>query len=374
MISSQCDSSIVASLWIPIDMEWAKPEYSRSKVDAAGKALIRADANAAEFDQAVEVLINWRAAHLYPLGKFRETLDALAVRIEPDATLVHRLKRAVSVFHKLILSPNMRLSQMQDIGGCRVVLESIDQIRELQRICRSDCPHELLLTDDYIQHPKDSGYRSLHMIYRFNETGPWNRLWLELQIRTRLQHSWATALETIATFTNQALKSNQGDEEWLYFFKLMGNYLAARENCNPVPNILSGVELQAEIKKYVAELNVVKRLTSWKDAVGLTAHLMTSGRSPDTQQHRYFLLSLDTAKKEANYIAYGADELEEANREYSIREAAAKDLGIDVVLVAAETAAELREAYPNYFADTDIFLTHVEEAMGLGQTELNFGK
>ena len=36
-------------------------------------------------------------------------------------------------------------------------------------------------------------------------------------------------------FTKQALKSNQGDEDWLRFFALMGSAIAAIEQCNPVP-------------------------------------------------------------------------------------------------------------------------------------------
>ena len=53
------------------------------------------------------------------------------------------------------------------------------------------------MVDDYITTPKDSGYRGVHLIYRYysdkNET--FNGLKIEVQIRTALQHAWATAVD-----------------------------------------------------------------------------------------------------------------------------------------------------------------------------------
>ncbi len=39
-----------------------------------------------------------------------------------------------------------------------------------------------------------------------------------MQIRTAVQHSWATAVEVVGAFTAQSLKSSQGNEKWLDFF------------------------------------------------------------------------------------------------------------------------------------------------------------
>jgi len=37
---------------------------------------------------------------------------------------------------------------------------------------------------------------------------------IEIQIRSKLQHIWATAVETVGFFTGQAIKSNEGEKEW----------------------------------------------------------------------------------------------------------------------------------------------------------------
>ncbi|MBU6438396.1 MAG: hypothetical protein KGQ77_12790, partial [Betaproteobacteria bacterium] len=56
---------------------------------------------------------------------------------------------------------------------------------------------------------------------------------IEVQLRTRLQHAWATAVEIVDAFTGQALKSglklNSGDPKWRRFFALMSSVIAIRE-------------------------------------------------------------------------------------------------------------------------------------------------
>jgi hypothetical protein len=40
----------------------------------------------------------------------------------------------------------------------------------------------------------------------------------EIQLRSRLQHAWATTVETVDTFTRQAIKTGGGKAEWRRFF------------------------------------------------------------------------------------------------------------------------------------------------------------
>ena len=65
---------------------------------------------------------------------------------------------------------------------------------------------------DYIAHPKSDGYRGVHYVYKYRSgstpKAEFNSLRIEVQLRSRLQHAWATAVETVSTFTGQALKSN----------------------------------------------------------------------------------------------------------------------------------------------------------------------
>jgi len=85
---------------------------------------------------------------------------------------------------------------------------------------KSDLTHVLDDSDDYINNPKPSGYRGFHLVYRYqsDKKQTYNNLKVEMQIRSPLQHQWATAVETVDAFTGQALKSSSGDEEWQTFY------------------------------------------------------------------------------------------------------------------------------------------------------------
>lgn len=63
----------------------------------------------------------------------------------------------------------MRLTQMQDIGGCRVVLDSLDEVAALRDAdSRSQAEHIFVEYCDYIARPKLSGYRGVHLVYKCN--------------------------------------------------------------------------------------------------------------------------------------------------------------------------------------------------------------
>jgi (p)ppGpp synthase/HD superfamily hydrolase len=211
------------------DMDWVSPAYSRKRVDAAGVVLSspstpgRFDYD--EWETALSVINNWRSSHSRPLYTLRFCLRRNAEKIDKNVLVAQRIKRLSSIRLKLSLSPRMKLSQMQDIGGCRAVAESVGAVKKIsERIKNSDIKHKLICEDDYIKSPKQSGYRSSHLIYKFfsDKKETHNGLRIEIQIRSQLQHAWATAVEIAGTFIHQALKSSQGESDWLRFFALMG--------------------------------------------------------------------------------------------------------------------------------------------------------
>lgn len=58
------------------------------------------------------------------------------------------------------------LYRMQDLGGCRVIVDSIEDVyNSLNRYKNSRIRHILKRENDYIQNPKESGYKSYHMVY-----------------------------------------------------------------------------------------------------------------------------------------------------------------------------------------------------------------
>jgi hypothetical protein len=287
--------------------------------------------------------------------------------VEKNAIVAQRLKRFSSVMNKLEREPDMKLSQMQDLGGCRAILADVAAVYKLYSLYGGGT--QLFDSEgsfkykDYILSPKDDGYRGIHVIGRYHarvETcQPWNGQRIEIQLRSRLQHAFATAVETVTTFTREPLKFGGGPVEWKRFFTLMGSALAIREGTTLVPGTPTDArELIEELRNKSVELNVDRRLRGWTAALHKFPARTLKG-------FRWLLLSLDL--KANTFRATGYADRKKATEEIARLEQL-KNPDLDVVLVWVGSAKQLREAYPNYYADTREFLSALTVA-AKSQTE-----
>jgi len=194
------------------------PSESKSKINRAGKTLLTEPEGTDKFFEAFDIMDRWRACHAYPINTFQSTLRTkLKDHKYSDYIVAQRLKRLPTIIDKLRRYPNMQLTTMQDIGGVRAILKSVKDVYRLRdEYVNSAHFHEMIIDErDYIACPRDAdGYRSLHLVFKYkNIQNPhYDGLKLEMQIRTKLQHAWATAVETMGTLLGQALKSRQGEK------------------------------------------------------------------------------------------------------------------------------------------------------------------
>jgi ppGpp synthetase/RelA/SpoT-type nucleotidyltranferase len=355
-------------------MAWVEPRYEPSRVNAAGRALVAAmhsdfhswsDQELQKYLSEVEVINNWRSSHGYPLNTFQVNLRATARRYDQSPLVAQRVKRLSSIGHKLDRFPTMKLSQMQDLGGCRAILANVGIVREVHSYYRheSAIKHEQISTDDYLELPKVSGYRGVHLIYRYfsdKNKSAYNGLKIEMQLRSRYQHAWATAVETVGTFSGEALKSSLGSEQWQRFFALMASAIALRERSNLVPGTpVKRAQLAAELSEYATVLNVEHRLREYGHA--LSSITNASARTADA---RFYLLELDPGSGTLKITGFGVNEREMAEKRYSDAEVDLQQKpGMDAVLVSVESVNSLSKAYPNYFADTRLFLELLSQAI-----------
>jgi len=143
------------------------PAATRRRVDAAGE-ILRRSGSVEELDEAYSVLSRWRASHAFPLNTIAMVLRSKVKQAGIVGLYAQRLKRTPAVVEKLRRFRSMQLSQMQDIGGCRVVLNSVESVRAVRaRYNVGWSRHELTNEKDYIGEPKASGYRSIHLVFRY---------------------------------------------------------------------------------------------------------------------------------------------------------------------------------------------------------------
>lgn len=361
-VSPLLAESLETSVWVDSDgMAWAEPAYSRGRVNDAGATYVDPKAPPDTRAIALAVINNWRSSHSFPLNTLQVSLRRVAADRDDDPTVAQRIKRLPSIRHKLERMTHMKLARMQDIGGARAVVSAVSVVDKVVAYYKheSQIKHRLIREDQYIADPKPSGYRGVHLVYAYysDRKPTYNDLRIELQIRTRLQHAWATAVETVGTFTQQALKSSQGRQDWLRFFALMSSALARREGTTLVPGTATDPEkLVRELRDYVAKLDVVPRLDSYRAVV------QYAEKQLDEMKGHTFLLELDTQALELNVRSY-EDRMIAADEYSAIEREIEGDPTKDAVLVTVESLATLRRAFPNYFLDTTAFLDAVNEAI-----------
>jgi ppGpp synthetase/RelA/SpoT-type nucleotidyltranferase len=336
------------------------PTESKSQINKAGQILAKGE-NVTEEEAwwARDLADRWRACHAYPINTFQSTLRRKIKKYYGEIIVAQRLKRMPTIVDKLKRFPAMQLTTMQDIGGVRAVLGRVDDVVTLAKEYReSRFEHELIDEKNYIQNPRDEdGYRSLHLIYKYrNKMHPsYDGLRIELQIRTKLQHTWATAVETMGTLLGQALKSRQGDKEWLDFFAIVSSAFAYKENSIPIPRFkdMSRKETFRAVADAEAELQALEQMRGFSIAVEQI------GKSKGSAYH---LIILNSLEHSVEIKAYDRDSFEKAVTDYSKFEAdAAKGKQIEPVLVSAGPIDMLRRAYPNFFLDISGFVDIVEK-------------
>lgn len=349
-------------------MAWEKPKYNKFEINNAGSILIDSHSSKEEKENALKMLDNWRAAHSYPMHILQMRLRDKSQKIDKDSIIAQRLKRVPAITYKLKRSyngrkPSMKLFQMQDIGGCRAVLSNISQARKLcdEYYLKGDLKHKRVGYKDYIAQPKPDGYRSIHLVYEYKSNKgkqEFNGLLVEIQIRTKLQHLWATANETVELFTGLAIKTTEQQNEWKDFFKLVSSAFAKLEGCPCVEGTTNDEkELYSQIKVKESELKVRVLMKGWADSI--QRFNKASKIKPKLQ---FFLLELDILGEKLNITGYTKNAESQAIEDYAKSEKRNEGKKqYDVVLVGADTTSDLEKAYPNYYADSVEFLEHLDK-------------
>jgi GTP pyrophosphokinase len=167
---------------------------SKSQIDRLGERLrdqeateldlIELDAYRRSFGQAYEKALSTAAGF---------AAHSLTGRIKSNASIIAKLRRE-----------SIRLTQIQDIAGCRVVVDGTSA-QMLVVLGLKDVNPDALIADR--RWNSSHGYRAVHVITRFDD-----RL-IEVQVRTNLQHRWAEVSEKYSDVIDPLIKYGDGDPE-----------------------------------------------------------------------------------------------------------------------------------------------------------------
>lgn len=366
--------------------------YSGKAVSRAGDALlcpsILEDDRASDFTAAMDVLSWWRLSHEKPLELAFRKLQLVSKKYEKNSIYGKRLKRFPSIVLKLkrFEKQGMKLRTMQDVGGCRVVVGSQKRLYKILRELKLN--PEFMHSDgryrikDYIKNPKDDGYRGVHLIGQFE--GLYGNRSIELQLRTRTQHAWATSVEIIDTFTGQALKSNQGQQVWSDFFSKISFLMAEMDRLHSFDNLDVSKKAKrfseyvkeqgqrkfailykcAEIYRIDAHLHVRKKFSAFSGSLKV---LQSEEELADIS--KYVLVEVNMRELVVSTTEFSRDDAEGAERQFTeLERKFSNSPNYVVALVSSSAIGGIKEAYPNFFADSGRFLDCLDVILHLGRS------
>jgi hypothetical protein len=338
--------------------DFPKFKFSNQDVTRAGAALRGEitwdESRREELLKIFEIANNWIDSHGHPMFRLKNEAVGKVRKMKADGLTFGRLKRLRSVRQKLVALPTVRLDQIQDLGGVRIIVSSIDAANNTIDCFRRDSKHVLHSESSYIAIPKRGGYRSHHMIFKFKGIDVeevFNGRKVELQIRTRLQHTWATAVEAVGTFRRENLKAGKGDSNWLRLFELMSAEFAIAEDCEPAANLPPRNDRIKEMRELAGYLDAQRTLEALRQVVRYTASYVQAGEKPE-----FFRIELNRNTGEV-FVKPHSMPKTGLQEQHSVEQLAviSGNRDINTVFVSAASIDELKQGYPNYFGDVQLF-------------------
>ena len=309
----------------------------------------------------LQKLSDFRAEHSKIIKSFvwslRSIINNKKIKLSNRNRIIisQRLKRLPSIIGKLKRFPELRLSRMQDLAGARIILPNIKDTEEVANYLKNkvykqkDRNNFLFVREkNYILEPKEDGYRSIHQIFKYQgkKESQLEGYQIELQIRTRLQHQWATSVEIIDSIKQQSLKTGGGDAYYREFFKLSSKLMEYIEFKKDMNEISDKIKRLSDLDK---EFNILKTLSSLR---------VVTKELEGIKSKEYLILILDYKGNTVRYIPVFEENI---SRDYLMYEQEYKGENNNVVSVSVENLKNLKKAYPNYFLDAREFVTTIEK-------------
>lgn len=312
--------------------------FGASRVRRIGKVMRDFDDSTAEEQAALSELNTWRILHLEPMKLCYDNVTQEALIIDSGALTSQRLKRLPSIISKLQRFPEMNLYQMRDIGGVRAICSDIDSVYRLRDKLLELDPNAQVI--DYINNPRSSGYRGIHLVQTFDING--NKMLIEIQLRTYIQHLWATSVETIDALCGTALKSGLNNNKWSAFFNYVSNIFALSEGCNTQQEYLGHT-----IEDIINSLRIFDSTNHLIDTIRMYAKTSSQIVKNDTlDKDSYLVLSL---QDNSSTRVYTFSSEEQALRKYLHLESHSSHRHANIVMVSVNNIKKLQQTYPNYF-------------------------
>jgi ppGpp synthetase/RelA/SpoT-type nucleotidyltranferase len=338
---------------------------TKSKIDRAGIALAKDSfRNVEEMVELEDVFDEYRKSHLEPLSETTLELQKWLNEYGHDYYIAQRLKRKPQIIRKLNRL-SVRLTQLQDIGGCRIIVEKNELVDQIISFLKSkiESTEELKLVriTDYREKGRDiTGYRSVHLLLERSGKK------LELQLRSRIQHYWAESIERTSVIYGRHLKESEGDERVISYFQKLSDAFFEIES-GRTPSVRFRLEIDVakkEAEEIIRKHSLSKAIDSHvNEDIILT---LTEKERRSTSPINNWIIVFDwSSGKFVSWDIVGKtpDEAIKAYVHYENQFPAEKHF--EVVLIGSSHVATVRKTHSHYFGieDYEKILENLDESI-----------
>ena len=338
---------------------------SKNKIDRAGYALSKKDFRSEDEEIEAEIVFDdYRREHLQPLTDTTYLIQDWLSNFGKHYYIAQRLKRRPQILRKMRRF-SVRLTQLQDIGGNRVIVDTNADVEALRHFLqgRIASTSELRLhreTDYRTVGRDDTGYRALHLI--LEKAG----VKIELQLRSRAQHYWAEAIERTSVIYGFHLKENEGDPKVLDYFKLLSQvFFELEAKRDPTPQKKITLDEQRELAERVIEKSSRGQfLHSYADD-GVLKTLAEYERGRADSISNWILIFDWNTGRFVSWDSISHNPIE-AYQSYSDAEKMyGEPGGFEVVLIGSSNVSMIRRTHSHYFGieGYDSILESLEESV-----------
>ncbi|WP_324720511.1 RelA/SpoT domain-containing protein [Salinimicrobium sp. HB62] len=291
-------------------------------------------------DVDLDLLQAHRLSFTDPLFKTFKELTQFKSTIQRSAIIAFRLKRITTIINKVIRKPDMQLNRMWDIAGIRIIFSDEVSARKMVNLIMQK--YEVRgKVRNYFEDPKKIGYKAFHVYITEPESGKV----VEVQIRTRDTHNWATLLEITDVLYNTRLK-----EEGYENNPTLGRFHEL---------VSSEKELEPEEADFLYKtLDKYDFITKLAETFRKNSSIVKKQWQEVNTKDRYFLIELssDSVPKLSSYKDYEKAEIDYFN-------AYKKDEGALIVLTSVHKPSfeQISIAYANYILSYHRFIKDVQE-------------
>ncbi len=123
------------------------------------------------------------------VSRKRNPIETIKSRIKSPESIAKKLEKK-----NLPVTFESMMENLNDIAGVRVICPYISDIYTVRDMLLKQPDMKLLIQNDYIENPKESGYRSLHLVVEIpvylSKTA--HKVKVEIQLRTIAMDFWAS--------------------------------------------------------------------------------------------------------------------------------------------------------------------------------------